>query len=105
METAVEKLNVLLCKADSELTSLECKVDQEYSALASATGSQAKVSPTDLAKNVQQLRKELKSVSTDILELQNQQKQIMTTVLSQLNSLCSQFDELNGIVGPVMEKE
>ncbi|ROT68449.1 hypothetical protein C7M84_013411 [Penaeus vannamei] len=99
MEAAVQKLEVLLGKAESELTALSCKVDQEYNTLAGSQAANTQV-PTELISNVQSLRTELMQVSDEVLEIQKQQKMVMSTIQTQLSTLCSQFDDLSNITGP-----
>ncbi|KAG7153982.1 putative Spindle and kinetochore-associated protein 2-like [Homarus americanus] len=98
MEPAVEKLEILFGKAESELATLSCKVDQEYTALASAQRSNSQV-PSGLIRNVQNLRSELNQVSVEVLEFQKQQQAVMLSMQAQLNTLCSQFDDLSSLTG------
>lgn len=56
--------------------------------------------PTELISSVQSLRSELTQVSDEVLEIQKQQKMVMSTIQTQLSTLCSQFDDLSNITGP-----
>jgi len=99
METTANKLELQFSKAESELDSLAFKVDQEYSALATAS-SQRDVKLTETAKNVRNLRNELKRVSQEVINLQKEQQEVMSSVQAQLTDICGKFDDLDNIVAP-----
>lgn len=50
---------------------------------------------------MQNLRAELTQVSGEMQDLQKQQHEVMSSIQSQLNVLCGQFDELTNITGEV----
>lgn len=102
MENTANKIALQFSKAESELDSIAFKVDQEYSALAAASNSQIQgdVKLTETAKNVQNLRNELKKVSQEVLNLQKEQQEVMSTVQAQLTEICGKFDDLENIVAP-----
>jgi len=100
METTANKLEIQFSKAESELDSLAFKVDQEYSALATASSSQKDVKLTETAKNVRNLRNELQRVSQEVLNLQKEQQEVMSSVQTQLTEICGKFDDLENTVAP-----
>ncbi|KAG0717039.1 hypothetical protein GWK47_055256 [Chionoecetes opilio] len=85
-------------KAEADLDALSCKVDYEYKALTEGHHTSAQV-PSRVVGSVQGLRKDLEQLASEVEEIQKQQQEAMSTVGTQLKTLCSQFDDLSGIVG------
>lgn len=102
MESTADKIALQFSNAESKLDSIAFKVDQEYSALAASSSSQIQgdVKLTETAKNVQNLRNDLKKVSQEVLNLQKEQQEVMASVQAQLTEICGKFDSLENVVAP-----
>lgn len=94
----MKKLELLFGKAETDLEVLSCKVDHEYKSLSEAQQSSTQA-PSCVVGSVQGLRKELAELASEVEEIKKQQQEAMSMVEGQLKTLCSQFDELSGVVG------
>ncbi|KAK3859930.1 hypothetical protein Pcinc_015259 [Petrolisthes cinctipes] len=99
MEETAKKLEIQFEKAESELKILSLKVDQGYSCLAGVQKIPSKP-PCELVSQVRSLRKEKDLMRTEVEALVQQQNELMTSLKTQVETLCSQFDELTNTIGP-----
>ncbi|KAK8727245.1 hypothetical protein OTU49_009779 [Cherax quadricarinatus] len=99
MEPAAQRLEVLFSKAESELATLSCMINQEFSILAAAQGVDTQVI-NELVHNVKNIRAQLNQILSEVLEFQQQQQTVMSSMQSQLSTLCVQFNDLSMIIGP-----
>ncbi|XP_045622003.2 uncharacterized protein TBC1d7 isoform X2 [Procambarus clarkii] len=98
MEPAAQKLEVLFGKAESELATLSCMINKEFSVLAASQGVDSQVF-TELINNVKNLRGQLNQILSEVLEFQQQQQLVMSSMQVQLGTLCNKFNDLSMITG------